>query len=309
MGNQTIGIIGMGSMGNGMAQTLLREGFTVFGTDIGEAQREAAQAIGVNVVPDIQSLCAEARVILLSLPMATHVQAVVTGPGGLIENAQAESIIIDTSTSEPEVTRELAAKLKALGHSFLDSPVSGGPAGAAAGTMVMVVGGELVDLDTVRPFLEALSSNIVYMGESGNGHVAKLINNMLCAAHLITAAEAVALGEKAGLKAEDLIAGLNAGSGRSAITEVNFPRWILNDAFNSGFTMQLMRKDVRLAKDLIEKTALDLPLSQQVASMWAQSAASIADGEDFNRIIQDTPHKRTVNEQQPNRKKANNHGT
>jgi len=161
MGNQTIGIIGMGSMGNGMAQTLLREGFTVFGTDIGEAQREAAQAIGVNVVPDIQSLCAEARVILLSLPMATHVQAVVTGPGGLIENAQAESIIIDTSTSEPEVTRELAAKLKALGHSFLDSPVSGGPAGAAAGTMVMVVGGELVDLDTVRPFLEALSSNIV----------------------------------------------------------------------------------------------------------------------------------------------------
>ena len=172
-----------------------------------------------------------------------------------------------------------------MGHQLLDCPVSGGPAGAEAGTMVMVVGGERSALERAQLYLDALSSKVVYMGKSGNGHAAKLINNLLCAAHLVTTAEAIALGTKAGLDPEDLIAGLNAGSGRSAISEVNFPRWILSDSFDSGFTMELMRKDVRLATNMIGEMGLALPLAQQVAEIWSQSEANIPDQDDFNCIV------------------------
>lgn len=285
MNKKTIGIVGLGRMGNGMAQSLLRNGFKVFGTDIGEAQRQAAREIGVNVVADIKALCAESSVIILSLPMAKHVQEVVKGKGGIIDCAQPKTLIIDTSTSEPEVTRALSIELDQLGHQLLDCPVSGGPAGAEAGTMVMVVGGEVSSLERAQLYLDALSSKVVYMGKSGNGHAAKLINNLLCAAHLVTTAEAVALGTKAGLDPTDLIAGLNAGSGRSAISEVNFPRWILNQSFDSGFTMQLMRKDVRLAKNMIGEMGLELPMAKQVAKIWAQSEENIPDQADFNCII------------------------
>ncbi|EGG95529.1 3-hydroxyisobutyrate dehydrogenase family protein [gamma proteobacterium IMCC1989] len=285
MKQAVIGIVGLGNMGNGMAQSLLREGFTVIGTDLGEEQKHAAKALGVDVVADVQALCAKTNTILLSLPMAKHVQAVIKGDGGIIEYAQAGTLIIDTSTSEPEVTRALATELAKLGHHLLDCPVSGGPAGAATGTMVMVVGGELSALARAQPCLDALSTKVVHMGASGSGHVAKLINNLLCAAHLVTTAEAVALGKKAGLDPAVLIDGLNAGSGRSAISEVNFPRWILNDAFNSGFSMQLMRKDVRLAKNLIDDMGLTLQLSDQVASLWAESESTLPDQDDFNCIV------------------------
>lgn len=282
---KNIGIVGLGRMGNGMAQSLLRNGFKVFGTDIGVAQREAASKVGVNVVEDIRALCAESGVIILSLPMAKHVQEVMKGKDGIIDRAQPNTLIIDTSTSEPEVTRELSKEFEQLGHQLLDCPVSGGPAGAEAGTMVMVVGGERSALERAQPYLDALSSKVVYMGESGNGHAAKLINNLLCAAHLVTTAEAIALGTKAGLNAADLIAGLNAGSGRSAISEVNFPRWILNEGFDSGFTMQLMRKDVRLAKNMIAEMGVELPLAEQVADIWAHSEKDIPDQADFNCIV------------------------
>lgn len=282
---KNIGIVGLGRMGNGMAQSLLRNGFKVFGTDIGVAQREAASKVGVNVVEDIRALCAESGVIILSLPMAKHVQEVMKGKDGIIDCAQLNTLIIDTSTSEPEVTRELSKEFEQLGHQLLDCPVSGGPAGAEAGTMVMVVGGERSALERAQPYLDALSSKVVYMGESGNGHAAKLINNLLCAAHLVTTAEAIALGTKAGLNAADLIAGLNAGSGRSAISEVNFPRWILNEGFDSGFTMQLMRKDVRLAKNMIAEMGVELPLAEQVADIWAHSEKDIPDQADFNCIV------------------------
>ncbi|PKH03792.1 3-hydroxyisobutyrate dehydrogenase [Psychromonas sp. MB-3u-54] len=283
--DKKIGIIGLGNMGNGMAQTLIREGFSVVGTDLGESQRTAAAAMGVEVVDSIQSLCAQCENIILSLPMAKHVQAVINGPEGLLKHATKNTLIVDTTTSEPNVTRELATTLSKQGHHLLDCPVSGGPAGASAGTMVIVAGGEKKALERAMPFLNALSSKVVHLGESGSGHAAKLINNLLCAAHLITTAEAVALGKKAGLDPQALIEGLNAGSGGSAISQVNFPRWILNEGFDSGFSMKLMRKDVRLAQQLISDMGMNLSLSEKAAEIWAESENTIADEDDFNCIV------------------------
>ncbi|MGL4976380.1 MAG: NAD-binding protein, partial [Bosea sp. (in: a-proteobacteria)] len=130
----------------------------------------------------------------------------------------------------------------------------------------------------------ALSTRQVHVGASGAGHMAKIVNNLMCAAHLLVAGEAFKLAEAAGLDPERLLAAINGGSGRSGVTEVNFPNWVMNRAFDSGFTMQLMRKDVRLALQMAEETGMDLPLTQGIGALWAASAETIPDAEDFNRI-------------------------
>ena len=165
--------------------------------------------------------------------------------------------------------------------------MSGGPAGAEAGTLTMMIGGDPSHLATATPALEAISGKRLHVGASGAGNVAKLVNNLLVGAHLLTVSEAVRLSQAAGVPAADVLAVVNAASGRSAVSEVNYPRWVLNGAFDSGFTMGLMRKDVRLAAALVAETGVDLPVSDLVARIWADSAARLADSEDFNRIVQD----------------------
>jgi 3-hydroxyisobutyrate dehydrogenase len=224
--------------------------------------------------------------IVLSLPTAAIVEDVVAGPGGIAACAAPGRLVIDTSTSHPDTTRRLADVLAARGASLIDAPVSGGPKGALAGTMTMVIGGSDADVARATPVLEAMSAKRVHIGPVGAGHTTKIINNLLCAAHLLTAAEAVRLAQAAGVDPARMLEGINAGSGRSGVTMVNYPTWILNGAFDSGFTMKLMRKDVRLAAQLAEELGLALPLAGETARLWEGSAATIGDGEDFNRIVE-----------------------
>jgi 3-hydroxyisobutyrate dehydrogenase len=150
--------------------------------------------------------------------------------------------------------------------------------------MTMLVGGDAAVLERARPVLERLAAKIVHVGGSGSGHAAKIVNNMLCAANLVLVAEGLRLAEAAGIAPEGLLGGVNAGSGRSGVSEVNFPRWILSGTFDSGFTMGLMRKDVRLALGLAESLGVELPGFAPIARVWSESAVHLADGEDFNAI-------------------------
>jgi 3-hydroxyisobutyrate dehydrogenase len=147
-----------------------------------------------------------------------------------------------------------------------------------------MVGGRAQALERARPVLDALAAKVVHVGDSGAGAVAKLANNLLCAAHLLTTGEAMGLAKAAGVAPARVLEAVNAASGRSAVSEVNMPRWILSGAFDSGFTMGLMRKDVRLAGRLAAATDAELPLSRAVVELWAASAAALADDADFNRI-------------------------
>ena len=283
---QTVGVIGLGNMGRGMALSLARGGFTVIGTDTSAAACQALAGAGITVAPTVADLAARADVVLLSLPNAAIVTEVVAGPGGLLASARAGRIVIDTSTSHPQTTRELAGRLEAAGVALIDAPVSGGPKGAIEGRLTMMLGGREADIRRVEPVLAAISARRVRVGDVGAGHVAKIANNLLCAAHLLIAGEVTRLAARAGVPAEPLLHGINGSSGRSGVTEVNFPLWILNDAFDSGFTMKLMRKDIRLAAELIGDCGLSLPLADEVARLWADSAATIGDDEDFNRIVE-----------------------
>lgn len=276
----TITVIGLGQMGGAMATTLQRAGFAVTGSDVSTETRDRLARQGLDVAAPTS--LPHSDVYLLSLPTSAHVREVIEQTPGLLRIAPKGSAIVDTSTSDPVVSRELAARVQAAGLEWLDAPVSGGPRGAATGKLGMLLGGSEALIARLTPMLEALAAKTTHVGGPGCGHTVKLANNYLCAAHLLSTAEAVTLAMRGGVDPAACLAGLNSGSGRSAVSEVNFPQWILNDAFDSGFTMGLMRKDLRLARDAAGD--LDLPLLAQVVERWQASRDAIADGDDFNRV-------------------------
>lgn len=283
---EQVGVVGLGRMGLAMARTLVRAGMAVQGYDLAAGACERAAADAVPVAPDLARLIRDCPLIIASLPNDAAVSDLVEGPDGILAQGTPERLVIDTSTIEPAIGRRLAERLAEAGHAMLDAPVSGGPAGAEAGTLTMMVGGSEAALGRAKPVTDALARTVVHVGPSGAGHVAKLTNNLLCAAHLLLTGEAVAIAKAAGVAPERLLAAVNAASGRSAVSEVNMPRWVLSGSFDSGFTMGLMRKDVGLAARLIEETGRGAPLSRQVASSWAASAAALPDEADFNRIAE-----------------------
>ena len=277
-----VAVIGLGQMGLGMALALREKGFAVAGHDLSAERRALAAEAGVAVPGDAGRAAAGADVILLSLPLAAHVADTVEA---LMERVRPGAVFVDTSTSEAGVSRRLQGLCAARGVGFLDAPVSGGPAGARAGALTFMVGGEAADLERARPAIAALAARLIHVGPPGAGNVAKLVNNLLVAANLLTVSEGMRLAAAAGVDAASVLNVVNAASGRSAVSEVNYPRWIASGAFDSGFTMGLMRKDVRLAAAMAAEAGAELPLCGMAARLWAESAAQLADGEDFNRIV------------------------
>ena len=282
----TVGVIGLGNMGKGMAQSLQRGGFQVVCFDAAPNTRIALTQEGLPCVETIAALATAVDMVVLSLPTSDIVEQVVLGEGGLLQNGKPGLIIVDTTTADPNSTRKVAAQLAAAGIHFVDAPVSGGPKGAASATMGMVLGGDTSIIEQIEPVLAVMSAKRVHVGPVGAGHVAKLLNNLLAGAHLIIAGEAARIAQAAGLDPERIFEGLNAGSAASKVTQFNYPTWIFNQAFNSGFTMKLMRKDFRLAMSLIDETAATTPLAREAGRLWAKSIESIGDPEDFNRIVQ-----------------------
>ena len=276
-----IGLIGCGAMGSNMILRLIEKSHSVMCYDELPEARARAVKNGGQVCEELGQLARECKLVILSLPRAEIVRQIMSELGPLLEKG---TIILDTSTSEPETTKVLATNAVADGYVFLDGPVSGGPLGARTGKMTMVMGGSEQAIDKIRPTLEELTAKIVHIGPAGSGHSAKIANNLLCAANLVLVSEMAKLAEKSGISLESLLEGVNAGSGRSGVSEVNFPRWIVNNEFNSGFTMGLMRKDVGLATKLADKAGLDLPVTRLIAATWEDSRTQLDDSADFNEI-------------------------
>jgi 3-hydroxyisobutyrate dehydrogenase len=273
-----VAVIGLGNMGMAMLSRLAGLGASPIGWDLDPAKRAAAASLGATAPAELAQ--AAAKTVILSLPNEAAVTAVLAQ---LLPALPAGSVIVDTSTLSPGAVRGFAEQAEAAGCSYLDAPVSGGPAGAAAGTLAMMIGGEAAALEHARPVLDKLAAKILLIGASGAGQVAKLVNNLLVATHLVTAAEALRLGNAAGVPPEALLPVLNGATGRSAATEVNWPRWIASGTFDSGFSAGLMRKDVRLALGLAEELDVPLDATARAAAAW-EALSAVPDTADFNRV-------------------------
>lgn len=257
-----------------MCRNLVKEGYEVVVHDVDPgAVSRLAEATNVDPAKSLDALARAADVVLLSLPNSDVVEKVVLGEGGLLEGLSAGDVLIDTSSSKPSSTRDIARTLAEKGVEMLDAPVSGGVLRAEEGKLSVMVGGRQEVFERCSPILGAFGEKIFYVGDHGTGHLVKALNNLLSAATLASAAEATILAERAGVSPELFVEVVNASNGRSYSTEVKFPRYVLNRAFDDGFSLGLMTKDLKIALETAAELGLPMPVGANVGQTWQAAAA------------------------------------
>lgn len=269
-----LGLVGLGNIGGPLCRNLAEEGYeiAVHDVDPGTVSRLAA-TVNVDPAKSLDALARGADVVLLSLPNSDVVEEVVLGEGGLLEGLSAGDVLIDTSSSKPSSTRDIAGKLAEKGVEMLDAPVSGGVLRAEEGKLSVMVGGKQEVFERCSPIFGAFGEKVFYVGDHGTGHLVKALNNLLSAATLASAAEAAILAEKAGVSPELFVEVVNASNGRSYSTEVKFPRYVLNRAFDDGFALGLMTKDLKIALETAAELGLPMPIGSNVTQTWQAAAA------------------------------------
>ena len=259
-----IGFIGTGNMGNPMAANLIKAGHQLTVHDL---RREAATNLlemGAEWADSPREAVPGNDAVLTSLPVPRDVEAVVLGEGGILEGAGDGSIVFDLSTNSPTVVRRLHETCAERGVELLDSPVSGGTYGAAAGTLAVMVGGNRATFDRFEPMLGAIGSHVVYCGDIGAGSVCKICNNLMSMGIGVLLSEALTLGVKAGVDLATLADVIAHSSGSSRRLTEKFSRFLFMDNFEPGFATALAAKDVRLATDLGREYGVPMDLSNLV---------------------------------------------
>lgn len=290
--NATIAFIGLGQMGLPMACNLQKAGHTVHAFDLSPQACAKASEQGLQIVNSAREAAEGAAVVVSMLPASRHVESLYLGHDGLLAALPAGTLAIDSSTIAPATARAVAKAAAAKGVPMLDAPVSGGTAGAAAGTLTFIVGGSASNLDTARPVLQAMGRNIFHMGDSGAGQVAKLCNNLALGVIMAVTAEAIALGTAQGLDPKVLSQMMAASTGRSWATEVCNP-WpgVLDNApasrgYSGGFANDLMLKDLGLAAEAALGVDAAMPLGELARNLYALNSRAGRGQLDFSSIQQ-----------------------
>ncbi|UZW60098.1 3-hydroxyisobutyrate dehydrogenase [Lysobacter enzymogenes] len=287
-----IAFIGLGHMGGPMAANLLKAGHELHVFDLVPAAVEAAVALGARAAASAAEAVDGAEVAISMLPASRHVEGLYLGADGLLARLAPQALAIDCSTIAPASAQKVAAAAAARGVAMIDAPVSGGTAGAAAGTLTFIVGGEAAALERARPLLQAMGRNVFHMGASGAGQVAKLCNNMALGVIMAATGEALALGAAHGLDPAALSQMMAVSTGRSWATEVCNP-WpgVLENApasrgYSGGFGSDLMLKDLGLAAEAAMGVGSPIPLGELARNLYALNARAGRGGLDFSSVIQ-----------------------
>ncbi|MCW2750541.1 MAG: 3-hydroxyisobutyrate dehydrogenase [Aeromicrobium sp.] len=272
-------------MGNPMAAHLHSAGFalTVSDTGAGVVEQFVADHPGVTVATDPAGF-ADVDMLVLMLPSSAVVEAVLDG--GVANALRPGTLVIDMSSSEPLRTRALAERLSSSGLRLLDAPVSGGVRGAVAGTLSVLVGGAATDLASARPLMEPLAGAVIHVGPVGSGHAAKAINNLISAASVSVTVEGLHLAERFGIAAETMTAVLNSSSGRSNTTENKVAQFMTSGTYGSGFSLQLMAKDVGIAVALARSLGQDTEVADAAAAQWSRVAAQVTPNTDHTAMYE-----------------------
>jgi 3-hydroxyisobutyrate dehydrogenase len=245
---QPVGFIGLGNMGGRMCRCLVAAEHDVVGFD---PETDRVTAAGARSVRSPAEVTGQTDVVLLSLPDSRVVERVMRGEDGVLGAVRAGQVVVDLSTASPTSTVALQAELAGKGADYLDAGISGGAAAAEKGTLTLMTGGSQDALERVRPILDVFSAQIFHMGESGSGHIAKLLNNFLNAVSLSATAEVMVAAKKAGLELHTFLDVLNASSGVNFATLNRFPKIVDGDYLEGGLTGNLMMKDLLLYMDFV----------------------------------------------------------
>ncbi len=280
-----IGFIGLGNMGQPMARRLIEAGHTLVVYDTRNDAVAPLLALGAKLASSPADVADRVETVMASLPEPHIVEKVAAGAGGVIEGKRVKRFV-DLSTTGPRVAAKIAAALAKNNIVQVDSPVSGGVAGAVKGTLAVMVSGPQADVDVVKDALSVFGKVFVIGRQPGMAQTMKLANNILSATALAATSEAVVMGVKAGLDPAVMIDVINAGSGRNTASTGKFPNAILPRTFDAGFATALMLKDVRLC--LEEAKALGVPndVMSAVARLWELTAREIGADKDFTTIVQ-----------------------
>ncbi|MGK9055374.1 NAD(P)-dependent oxidoreductase [Neorhizobium petrolearium] len=277
MTDRIIGFIGLGNMGSHMAAHLVKAGYEVLAYDIDANRRAAFAQEHGTALPDAPADLARASVIMTMVPTGAVVRAVLEegGEKGLLANLKPGSLVIDTTSSPPESTRELGAHLARYDVSLIDAPVSGGWVGARDANLVFMMGGDSEEaVDRAAAVLSHLGKKIFRLGKLGSGHVMKSMNNYVSAAAYVGACEALIIGRQYGLDPAMMVEVFNVSTARSFATETSIKRIIAgNEARN--FALDLFTKDIKIAADLADAKAVKATVTHAVHDRMAEARDAI----------------------------------
>jgi 3-hydroxyisobutyrate dehydrogenase-like beta-hydroxyacid dehydrogenase len=283
--SETLAFVGVGNMGGPMAGRLLDAGHALIVHDVNPAAMAPLVARGARRSASALEAASLAETVLMSLPTPQIAESVAVGADGILSGTRVKRLI-DLSTSGPRVAARVADRLAARGVTLVDSPVSGGVAGARAGTLAVMVACERAEFDRMHPILSVIGKPFHVGTKAGLGQMMKLVNNLLSGTALAITSEAMLLGAKAGLDPDTMVEVINAGSGRNSATQDKFPKSILPRKFDAGFSTRLMYKDLRLCLEEAESLGLTLWVASAVRQLWLQTFNQIGPDEDFTTIMQ-----------------------
>jgi len=285
-----VAFIGLGNMGSGMAANLVAAGHEVMAFDLAAAALETAVAAGCVAAASAEAAAKNARAVITMLPAGRHVRAVYHEE--ILGAAPPGALLIDASTIDVESARAVAAEAKAAGFRFADAPVSGGVAGAAAGTLAFMVGCDEADFPAMETMLKPMARTIIRAGDHGAGQAAKICNNMVLGASMIAVCEAFALAEKLGLDPVTFheIASQSSGQCWSLTSYCPWPGPVptapSNRGYEGGFAVAMMLKDLKLAQEAAASVGAAAPLGAQAEGLYALLERLGAGGKDFSVMLE-----------------------
>jgi 3-hydroxyisobutyrate dehydrogenase len=273
-----IGIIGTGKMGSGMWRRLQSQGHTAAAYDVSPAATDALAALGAHVAGDPGALAERAELVIVSLPRSSDVESVVDGPRGLATGLRPGTIVLDTTSGEPSVSARLAVTLGAAGAEYLDAGVSGGVAGAEAGTLKIMAGGDTTTFERARPVLDLLGTRVWHCGPAGTGHAMKTVLNLAAQTKLMAEIEALSLGVKAGLEAHQVAEVLELGV---------WQHFLLGDdgRIPFQFVLALVGKDFDVAMGLAAERGVPLPVTGAAVQAMRVVRADVGGDADLMEFV------------------------
>lgn len=260
-----VAFIGLGNMGYPMAVNLLKAGYVVYGVDVNKEAEHRFSSAGGKIGTPLPSLSQQVNIILTSLPTPAIVEKIFLEDEGIVENAHASLLSIDFSTVSAKLNDKIASVCRNKNIGYLGAPVSGGVTGAENATLTIMVGGPKAHFDKAYPLFTVLGKNIFHNGENPNaGTIVKLLNNLVVGFYNHGVAEVILLGERMGVNLDMVYDNLSVSYGQSRIYDRSYKLFITKNNFDPGFTINLLLKDLKIAKEMAEDCGAPLPIGDQL---------------------------------------------